>query len=74
MTTVRDVFGIACPNCGSDAYLKIEISTWVDVSADGTVDNGWADHEWSDTSRCYCDACEYSGIVLCFATKKGGVR
>jgi hypothetical protein len=34
MTTVREIFGIACPQCGSDADLKIEITTWVDVSPD----------------------------------------
>jgi hypothetical protein len=74
MTTVREIFGIACPQCGSDADLKIEITTWVDVSPDGTIDNGYADHEWDDRSRCFCSACGLSGLVSLFAVRKGRVR
>jgi hypothetical protein len=63
MTTVRDIFQLACPACGSDEELRVQIVTWVDVTPDGTVDNGRWDHEWSEGSGCYCDACKRVGTV-----------
>ncbi len=72
MTTVRNVFSIACPQCGSDTALKIKIVTWVDVTPDGTIDNGWTDHEWGDWSRCFCTACDREGYIREFGVRNGG--
>lgn len=70
MTTVRDAFQLACPACGSDEELRIEIVTWVDVTPDGTIDNGRWDHEWSERSGCYCDACKRVGTISCFSIEE----
>jgi len=62
--TVRDTFGMACPSCGSDAHLQLNITVWANLSADGTEPFG--DHHWDDASLCRCHACAHSGNVAAF--------
>jgi hypothetical protein len=63
--TVRDVFGLACPECGRDDNLRIVITTWATLSEDGTEPFG--DHEWDDTASCRCHSCNFSGVASDFA-------
>lgn len=70
MTTVRDIFQLACPRCGSDEHLKVAVVVWVDITPDGTVDNGWAAHEWWECSRCLCAACDHESSILEFTVKE----
>lgn len=72
MSTVRETFGLACPNCGDDEQLHIRIATWIEVSPDGTSEASWTEHEWSDRSRCFCSGCGYHGRVNAFTVKNGG--
>ena len=65
MTTVREIFGIACPKCGSDDDLRVVIRVVAELSADGTKPFG--DQEWDDESPCVCNGCEFAGYVGQFA-------
>lgn len=62
MATVRDEYGMICPNCGRDDALRVEISTMAALSADGTDADAEA-HEWNGASRCACKACDWHGLA-----------
>lgn len=62
--TVRALFELACPSCGSDNDLEIVITAWAELSTDGTEPTG--DHDWDDSSGCRCDACQRTGTVADF--------
>ena len=64
MSTVRNLFGMACPNCGSDEQLRVVLTVVARLSTDGTEPFG--DHDWNDKSLCMCDACEFVGHVRQF--------
>ena len=34
--TVRSEWGLACPKCGSDARIEVELLCWASLSVDGT--------------------------------------
>ena len=63
--TVRDLFGLACPKCGDDDNLRLVITTWATLSADGTEPFG--DHEWDDDAICRCNGCKFAGVASDFA-------
>lgn len=62
--TVRTIFNLACPKCGSDAHLRVAIDTWAELSTDGTDPVG--DHEWNEQSSCRCTNCEFKASVKQF--------
>jgi hypothetical protein len=62
--TVRDLFGMACPKCGDDGKLRLVITTWATLSADGTEPFG--DHEWDYTADCLCNGCKFAGVASDF--------
>ena len=72
MSTVREEFGLACPKCGSDRDLRIAITTWIELTPDGsvTVDDH---HEWDHRSLCRCRACGYRTSVDAFTARERGV-
>lgn len=58
---VREEWGLACPSCGSDEGIKLEVSVMAHLSEDGTEPDG--DHEWDDNSFCFCRMCQFDGKV-----------
>lgn len=72
MSTVRETFGLACPNCGCDEDLSISVQIWVDIFPDGTLESRDSHHEWDDRSPCWCTRCKYDGNVSDFTTGSGG--
>jgi hypothetical protein len=62
--TVRDEWGIACPNCGCDDRLQVQLTTMANLTPDGTEPFG--DQEWDDTSFMRCASCSHSGRVTDF--------
>lgn len=62
--SVRDIFGVACPGCGSDGELMVVVTVWAALSTDGTEPEG--DHEWNEDSAMSCRACGHGGKVAAF--------
>lgn len=63
--TVRELYEMACPICGSDERLHIVIETEVRLTIDGTDAISDA-HYWDDQSVCSCDECHHRGLVADF--------
>lgn len=63
MTTVRKNWGMACPDCGCDSGLSIEIKTTALLTPDGTdiFQGHCGDHNWDDHSEIYCRDCDHTG-------------
>ncbi len=64
MSAVREAWRLACPNCGSDESLQVQITVMADLSDEGTDPCG--DHQWDDESFMRCRACSHAGIVKSF--------
>jgi hypothetical protein len=65
MSTVRKIFGLACPSCGADDDLRVVVRVVAKLSPDGTDPLG--DHDWDEQSSCMCSRCEFTGYVRQFA-------
>jgi hypothetical protein len=61
--------GMACPKCGSEEPISIEITMMVQYWDDGS-DDYQGDMCWADTSYCQCDECYHHGTVADFTTKR----
>jgi predicted nucleic-acid-binding Zn-ribbon protein len=59
--TVRSLYNLTCPACGSDEFLQVMIETWADLSTEGTEPFG--DHEWNEYSSCRCVNCGFDSAV-----------
>lgn len=59
--TVKEVWGLCCPECGSDKNLVVQVKSWAQLTPDGTEVDG--DQEWDKNSHCACDACNWRGTV-----------
>ena len=57
--------GFKCPKCNSEGPFRIEVSTVMTVTDNGTEGDG-ADHEWDENSYCECPKCDYANIVKTF--------
>lgn len=57
-------WGLACPRCGCDDAIFIDMSTWASLSVDGTDPVG--DHYWDEKSLCRCAHCDTRGAVIHF--------
>lgn len=66
--TVRSLFGLCCPSCGSDEHLQVMIEAWADLSIDGT--DPFSDHAWDQYSGCRCANCDHHGAVEGFWVKE----
>lgn len=62
--SVRELFNVACPNCGSDGDLLVAVCVWARLSVDGTEPVG--DHDWDNESGMICLACRTAGKVGTF--------
>lgn len=61
MSTVRETFGLACPKCGRDDHLIVEVTTMVRLYPEGTESVG--DEEWGPDSNCACTTCDFRDRV-----------
>ena len=68
MTSVRDTFGLCCPECGGDQELNVEATTTLRILPDGT--DPYGDTSWNDDSHILCDGCGHSGTVKNFTVKE----
>jgi hypothetical protein len=66
MTTVRDRYGLACPNCHRDNHIRIWTYTTVALTPKGSVETNDAFHEWNPDHHCSCKACGHEGVVSDF--------
>ena len=64
MSTLRELYGLACPKCVQSDALKIEITCFAYVSDQGSEELG--SHEWDDNSCCICPDCDYVATVADF--------
>ena len=64
MTNTYCLEGIACPECGNDSRLYIEVKTLAVVSDDGAETFG--DMEWGAGSYAECPECRHSGKLAAF--------
>lgn len=56
--------GIACPACGDDSSLTIEVRTLAHVTDDGAETFGHL--EWDDASYAACPGCGHHGTLAAF--------
>lgn len=63
--SVRDEWNMACPRCGADNELDIEMTVTGRLTPDGTDCDTSAsgDHTWTSESACTCQACGWEGQV-----------
>jgi uncharacterized Zn finger protein len=65
MNTVRKEWGLACPNCGSDEHLEVELATMARLTPDGP-EPPLREHYWDEGSYMRCEACGTIGYVKSF--------
>ncbi len=64
MSTLRDIYDMACPKCGNDEELVVLIEAEATLTVEGTDADGH--HEWDGDSHCTCPVCRFSGSVADF--------
>jgi rubredoxin len=64
MSTLRNIYDMACPKCGNDEELVVLIETEATLTVEGTDADGH--HEWDMDSACACPVCRYHGMVANF--------
>jgi hypothetical protein len=52
---------MACPKCGSDRAILIEVTAWAELTVDGTDPDEY--HHWTDDSQCQCGKCLHHATV-----------
>jgi len=57
--------GVKCPKCGQEDLFKIAARVIVEVSDDGTEDQG-GDYEWDQAAFCQCCECDHAGQLADF--------
>lgn len=68
MSTVREEWSLACPDCGCDDCLQIELTTMADLTPDGA--DPFGDQEWDHGSYMRCDNCGKDGHAIDFHVEK----
>jgi len=64
MSNVNCLQGIACPKCGNDAIINVEVRILAAVTDDGAETFG--DMEWDGSSYAECPDCEHRGTLAEF--------
>jgi hypothetical protein len=69
MSTVREAWGMACPQCRRDDGIDIVAGVWVRLTPDGTDPDQAInrDHEWNERSPASCRHCQHVGAVASFS-------
>jgi hypothetical protein len=65
--------GVKCPKCGQEDLFKIAASVIVEVSDDGTEDQG-GDYEWDQQAFCRCFECDHTGKLADFTIENWGKK
>ena len=68
MTSVRDQWGLACPNCASDEYLQVQVTVMANLSVEGS--DPCSDQVWEDDSFIRCRSCFHTGTVKSFGIEE----
>jgi len=61
VANLRTEYDLGCPRCAQAETLSIVVTCTAILSIDGTDVQG--DHDWDDTSSCFCDECGHNGTV-----------
>lgn len=61
MTNTNCLENIACPRCGNDSRIIVEVITLAEVTDDGAEMFG--DMEWDDGNYAECPECRYRGTI-----------
>lgn len=69
MTTVREIFGLACPRCDQDDEIRISACVMVELTPNGSIETGDPFHEWGPDHYCSCGFCGYEATVNEFITE-----
>ncbi len=64
MANTNCLEGIACPTCGNESRIYIQVSTLAVVTDDGAETYG--DMEWDDSSYAECPECRRHGTLAKF--------
>ena len=64
MSTVREIWGLACPKCGRDDDLHVAVEMLAHLLPDGT--EAYGDQEWGPGSACACTDCNHWATVADF--------
>ncbi len=67
--SVKEIWGMACPNCGDCLRIDVSANIWVRLSPDGSdpYEAKIQDHEWSNDSPAFCGTCGHPGTVATFS-------
>ncbi|WP_342051287.1 MULTISPECIES: hypothetical protein [unclassified Cupriavidus] len=68
MRSVLENHGLACPKCGSDTSLNVEVQTVARLLPEGT--DIVSDQDWTDKSHVICDQCGHEAAVAKFSGHK----
>lgn len=70
MSTVREFYGLACPQCGSDKRIMVQLAIWARLLPYGWEHAG--EEEWYLDSPCTCAVCDHTSTVAAFTVDDGG--
>lgn len=71
MSTLRDIYDMACPKCDNDDELRVLVEAVATLTPDGTTADG-SHHEWNLDHYCSCPVCRFDGIVADFMIDEDG--
>lgn len=66
MTTVKEEWDMACPDCSKDDAIHISAIVSLVLTPEGTVEGDASDHVWDSDCNCSCGHCGYMGLVKHF--------
>ena len=71
--TVKDIWGMCCPNCGDDQRIDICANVHLRLMPDGTdpFEATNQSHEWTDDCLAFCGTCDHKGTVATFTEAAG---
>jgi len=71
MTTVKEEWGLCCPNCGKDDGIDIAATVWIRMTPGGsdTEASFCGDHTYDPDHDAACQNCGFEGLVSDFQVK-----
>jgi hypothetical protein len=76
MGAVKDQFDLACPNCGSDEMIRLQMLVWVDLRPTSLTTvhmdphGEFRDWHYDGHSEVECQACGHDGTAKEFTVNK----
>ena len=70
--SVKSIWQMACPKCGSDEHIDITALIVVRLTEDGTDADApvHRDHEWDENSPAHCEKCGMHGVAGDFLARE----